>query len=256
MLFKDMQRFGTIVTCEGALVWILHRAGTLAPTDWVNFPVWVRFTPLDQMVVAGARTLSLGLAYWLLVSSLLLGLGTVARLPALIRSVEWATLPVVRTSARRIVAFTMATATTAPVGFLITPTTLTSHASVIHEDDAATDPGDRGTSGVSLAPTGLIVPTGATVDAPRSVSGSVPTPRLAQLRFSPKEGTYEVRSGDSLWSIAEDVIDPVPPSGTTGEETTASYWVRLVDLNRDRLRSDNPDLIYPGEIVELPSLDG
>ena len=32
----------------------------------------------------------------------------------------------------------------------------------------------------------------------------------------------------------------------------AAYWLRVVELNRHRLRSGNPNLVYPGEVVELP----
>jgi len=30
--------------------------------------------------------------------------------------------------------------------------------------------------------------------------------------------------------------------------------LRVVELNRTRLRSGNPNLVYPGEVVELPPL--
>ena len=34
----------------------------------------------------------------------------------------------------------------------------------------------------------------------------------------------------------------------------APYWLRVVELNRHRLRSGNANLVYPGEVVELPPL--
>jgi hypothetical protein len=34
------------------------------------------------------------------------------------------------------------------------------------------------------------------------------------------------------------------------------YWVRLVDLNRHRLRSGDPNVVYPGETVLLPEPQG
>jgi hypothetical protein len=33
----------------------------------------------------------------------------------------------------------------------------------------------------------------------------------------------------------------------------AEYWERVVALNRATLRSGNPSLIFPGEIVALPT---
>jgi len=56
--------------------------------------------------------------------------------------------------------------------------------------------------------------------------------------------------GDHLWKIsahhlgegaADDVISP--------------YWLRVIDVNTPNLRSGDPDLIYPGEIVELPPIE-
>jgi hypothetical protein len=34
----------------------------------------------------------------------------------------------------------------------------------------------------------------------------------------------------------------------------APYWLRVVEINLPRLRSGNPNLVYPGEVVELPPL--
>jgi len=49
---------------------------------------------------------------------------------------------------------------------------------------------------------------------------------------------YEVRPGESLWSIAEDVLgDPY-------------RWVTIYSMSC--LLMDDPDLIYPGEILVLP----
>jgi hypothetical protein len=33
------------------------------------------------------------------------------------------------------------------------------------------------------------------------------------------------------------------------------YWLRVVEANRPNLRSGDPDLIYPGEIVILPPIE-
>ncbi len=31
------------------------------------------------------------------------------------------------------------------------------------------------------------------------------------------------------------------------------YWRLVIDENLDNLRSGDPDLIYPGEVIELPA---
>jgi nucleoid-associated protein YgaU len=57
-----------------------------------------------------------------------------------------------------------------------------------------------------------------------------------------------VEKGDHLWKIsarhlgAEAAIRDIAP-----------YWRQVVDVNTPRLRSRDPDLIYPGEVVKLPA---
>lgn len=54
--------------------------------------------------------------------------------------------------------------------------------------------------------------------------------------------TYTVRSGDTLSAIAKN------------EYGDASQWQRIYDANRDQL--DNPDLIHPGQKLNIPARDG
>lgn len=58
-----------------------------------------------------------------------------------------------------------------------------------------------------------------------------------------------VVEGDHLWKISARHI---------GEEATdreiAPYWREVVDVNTPHLRSGDPDLIYPGEVVDLPAI--
>jgi nucleoid-associated protein YgaU len=66
-----------------------------------------------------------------------------------------------------------------------------------------------------------------------------------------------VVGGDNLWAIARDHLSR-QRSGGSGEPTNhevAAYWLKVVQANRDRLRSGDPDLIYPGERVTLPPVD-
>ena len=63
-----------------------------------------------------------------------------------------------------------------------------------------------------------------------------------------------VGKGDHLWIIAQRHLEAA--TGTTqDDDTIARYWRRVIDANRDRLRSGDPDLIYPGETVLLPPID-
>jgi hypothetical protein len=58
--------------------------------------------------------------------------------------------------------------------------------------------------------------------------------------------TYVVVAGDNLWSIAAAHV------GATRAADVAPYWRRVVDANRTTLRSGDPNLILPGELVVLP----
>lgn len=58
-----------------------------------------------------------------------------------------------------------------------------------------------------------------------------------------------VVSGDHLWKISERHIDSNAPG-----RKVAPYWVEVIDVNTPNLRSGDPDLIYPGEVIVLPPL--
>ena len=59
-----------------------------------------------------------------------------------------------------------------------------------------------------------------------------------------------VVSGDNLWTIAQGIVEVRSESPTNND--IAQYWAHLVAANRATLRSGNPSLIFPGEIVTLP----
>jgi nucleoid-associated protein YgaU len=60
-----------------------------------------------------------------------------------------------------------------------------------------------------------------------------------------------IASGDNMWTLAESRLHEVlgrPPA----DAETGPYWRRVVQVNRDRIRSGDPDLIFPGEVLILP----
>ena len=63
--------------------------------------------------------------------------------------------------------------------------------------------------------------------------------------------SYVVRAGDNLWAIAKNEV-----ARRGGETATdgqiARYWQHVVAANRGTLRSGDPSLIFPGEVVALP----
>jgi resuscitation-promoting factor RpfA len=54
-----------------------------------------------------------------------------------------------------------------------------------------------------------------------------------------------VQPGDSLWSIAAEILETSDPA------RIARYWPRIHQLNRQLIGAD-PNLIFPGQVLELP----
>ncbi|MGH8945305.1 MAG: LysM peptidoglycan-binding domain-containing protein [Acidimicrobiia bacterium] len=61
-----------------------------------------------------------------------------------------------------------------------------------------------------------------------------------------------VEPGDHLWKISASRL-----GGELGRDASDGevwpYWRAVIEANVSRLRSGDPDLIYPGEVIELPS---
>jgi nucleoid-associated protein YgaU len=65
-------------------------------------------------------------------------------------------------------------------------------------------------------------------------------------------GTWVIRAGDNLWSVAEATL--VRAWGRVPSDAEVDdYWTRLIAANRDRLaHGDDPDLVFPGQVFDLP----
>jgi hypothetical protein len=63
--------------------------------------------------------------------------------------------------------------------------------------------------------------------------------------------TYAVRAGDNLWRISRAELI-VRGNAAPDDSTIARYWQAVIAANRATLRSGNPNLIFPGELVALP----
>lgn len=272
---NDMQRLIGVFASEIGLIWLLHRAAPLFAVDLAEPGTWTRFTPPDQIVMAAIRYVALGLAYWLLLSTIAYTGGLIARLPALVRSIEWATLPIVRTTARRAVALSLATTTMAPAVAFTTPAVSVRHHTVV--EDAEQEDRDPDNIVVGISDGDTFVPPGATL--PRNIPAlpSVATPQLSASTTNPAapslvtarptvtsqksrvdysvDDVYTVEPGDNLWNIAARFLEAVHPDDPLTQHQIAPYWARVVDLNLPSLRSKNPDWIYPGEVIHLPPID-
>lgn len=71
----------------------------------------------------------------------------------------------------------------------------------------------------------------------------------------PQADEVIVAPGDSLWSIAEEaLLDARGTDRPPSDAEVARYWRRVIEANRLALVDpSNPDLIYPGQVIALPS---
>jgi hypothetical protein len=78
-----------------------------------------------------------------------------------------------------------------------------------------------------------------------------PAPALPALDAA----TWLVEAGDSLWSIAEEVVRTARPDAA--ERSVTRYWRAMIDANRAHLVDPgNPDLLVPGQPLTLPPFTG
>ena len=79
--------------------------------------------------------------------------------------------------------------------------------------------------------------------------GPAPTTRPPSVTGIP--GTHPVVQGESFWTIAAEALEHTWGRPPTDAEIDP-YWRALVAVNRSRLVSDDPDLVLPGQVLELP----
>lgn len=243
---------------------LLYRVGSYGPTtiEWHDLSHWLAGTAPEDVVVAVVRLVALVVAWWLLGSTVLYVLARAVRFPALIRAVEWATLP----SVRRLLD---GVATTTIVASSVLGGAGVASAATADPAPVVVSLGDNGTTTTTAPPYRPrpagddVVPTlapqvQATITPPGSGKAHAVEERPVLLATPPpaKEATatYVVKSGDNLWTIAERQV--VEMTGHSEQEITTEqvreYWVRLQKANRHRLHSGNPDLIFAGEELVLP----
>ncbi|MGB8361521.1 MAG: hypothetical protein WCE80_08990 [Acidimicrobiia bacterium] len=97
---------------------------------------------------------------------------------------------------------------------------------------------------------GLLTVTGVAEAAPDQGVGIPVDMGPPTSSSQPSQDTHViVERGDHLWKISARHLGDGPVT------EVAPYWRQVVVLNTPRLRSGNPDLIYPGEEIELPPVE-
>ena len=85
-------------------------------------------------------------------------------------------------------------------------------------------------------------PIGLPAPSPTDVVGQA-QPATAQVSDQEPAGVHEVKSGESFWAIA---------ASLRSETDIAPYWLKMIELNLETIRSGDPNLIFPGELLLLP----
>ena len=274
-----------VIAVEAVAVFALHRLGTVPgfSPDWSDLGGWLATATPEEAIATTLRLVALVLAWWLLVTTVLYALGRIAGLVGLVRSVEWATLPMVRRLADRAAAVSLAVITVAaPAVAVIAPLPAVEHttAGQTAKDPNLAPPFPQPPEVTRVSPPGTVDPA-LPPPVPLPQSGEVaytPTPagsegtwapplappaRRAVVRAgtsSPAQQQVEVPSehvvvpGDNLWIISERHLEQVTGRGDLSDREVANYWVTVIEANRNRVRSGDPDLIYPGEVIVLPPI--
>jgi hypothetical protein len=226
----------------------LHRLGEWFPLDLIL----AGGGPLEPALAAALRLAGLVAGYWLAGSTTLYAIARVGRIPAAIRAVEWATVGPVR----RLIDGMLAGALVATIGLPANAGTMISSGYV---PVPAGDPAPTTTTSPvpdvpdpdeSVVPDTLFLPIQATPDPPLGEPPSIAPPLT--VPNSPTE--IVVRPGDHMWSLAEQQLALVRGREVSDIEI-APYWLQVVGTNLSRIRSGDPDLIFPGEILVLPPVD-
>lgn len=213
--------------------------------DWSSPLQWLSNASPETALAATLRTAGLAGCYWVLITALLYWLSR--RRGTTPRWVRLVTLPTVR----RIVDRAFAAALTASMAFSPVSQAAAEEEPIpivfeVHDGvpipHLLLGPGD--TAPAVEQPSPLLRPSPPT---PVATPGPNPQSSVTVTTAS----TYTVLAGDNLWAISDQHLQSIlPTTPTTAEVMT--YWRRMVETNRASLRSGDPNLIFPGEIVTIP----
>ena len=93
---------------------------------------------------------------------------------------------------------------------------------------------------VTAPPAAAPEPTPEPAPTPEAAPAPEPTPAEAPPEDDAGVKTYTVKSGDSLWKIAEEMYG------------NGSKYKTIFEANKDIL--DDPDKIFPGQVLKIPEL--
>lgn len=198
----------------------------LPSVDWSQPLAWLERVPPEEAVIAVVRLAALGIAGYLLVTTALCVVASLSRVPALMRAVRLTTLPAVRHLLDGAVAAAIVAA-----------------------------PASMASVGAATPASANAASPSAPVSVPVAAGDAAYTPIPAgEPPAQATNAAYVVRPVDSFWSIAAHQLATRQsvPVEQVSEAEIARYWRALIDLNASSIISGDPNLIYPGESLQLP----
>ena len=258
-----------LLTFSSATTFGLHQLGK-APwlhIDWSHLGRWLDTTPPTEALLSAVRVLGLGCGWWILLSTSFYVTARLRRATGALRIATPVTLPFIRTLSARVLAGTVAVTTLANGVPAVAstdrpPTTPQLHAYPVPVTPSPSHPASSIPQTPGTAPFLFPLPSlhaGPGPNLPAEVGdealGDVTHPHLSSGRRITPGDHYRIVAGDHLWSVARRALAQSmgqPP--TAGQITT--YWVDLIEANRQTIRSADPNLIYPGERILLPQIRG
>lgn len=239
------RRLGLVIVLSAlvAATYLLHRLEPTFPASALGEG------SLEVALGSAARLLGLAIAYWLLASTVLYSLASLARLPRALRAIS----PLTWRPLRRLIdgglASTVAIAMALPAPATVVPG---------YVPVPASDPPTETTSTTLSIESTIGTPTTAVISPPVDIlylpiePVTVPVPVSAADRGTAESEHVVVMPGDNMWLLAERRLGEMLGRQAADHEV-APYWLAVIGANRDRVRSGDPDLIFPGEVLVLPA---
>jgi hypothetical protein len=225
----------------------------------------------EPALAAAARLIGLAVAYWLAVTTALYLLAQVTRIPAAVRAVRWATIGPVRRLIEGVVAGALLATVSLPIsvgaltvtGYVPIPAGDSSSPPAPVGDDSDVWPGrfdyladspppmeEEMLETDSNEPGDLFLPVQPIAGPPQRVFSE----EGPQVTITLEAVEVTVRPGDHMWQLAEERLVRVLGRAVTDSEV-APYWLQVVGTNQANIRSGDPDLIFPGEVLVLPAVE-
>lgn len=240
-----LRRTGESLAVLGAAIAVLTASGTgllALPAQGASWSAWLHDRDAIAVAVAAVRVAALGVAWYLVAIILLHTLAHAARSAQLSTLVGWVAVPVPRAVLHSVLGVGLTAVTVVAPSAPYRPHGVAAAYAMELRQPANDLPPLRPSrattaSGDVPAPPGAPVLSRAATTQPR--------------RRAEAPGQWRVRPGDHFWSIAEEHLQRVLGDDPS-DDATARYWRRLVEHNRHRLADrDNPDLLLPGQLLEL-----